>query len=77
MSVPDGKGAFRMKSRLSFVVTFMSAALGTVAVFAAIYGVWVIVAPETPHPEVGIPALLLSLSSAAVAFFLWRRGQAR
>ncbi len=53
---------------------FLSAALATAAVLIATYGVWVIVAPETPHPEVGIPALLLALASAGTAVVLWRRG---
>jgi hypothetical protein len=63
--------------RQAFVFTFLGAALATAAVFIAIYGVWVIAAPETPHPEVGTPALLLSVVSAAAAFAFWRRGHPR
>jgi hypothetical protein len=52
---------------------FLSAALATAAAFIAVYGVWVIVAPETPHPEVGVPALLFALVSAGTAVVLWRQ----
>jgi hypothetical protein len=68
-----GSPAPTQDGRKSFARVFLSAALGTAAALIAVYGVWVIVAPETPHPEVGIPALLLALVSAATAVVLWRQ----
>jgi hypothetical protein len=56
------------------VQLFLSAALGTAAIFIAVYAVWLIVDPaEEIHFEVAIPALLLALVSAATAVVLWRR----